>query len=206
MSNLNDFLKEINEIDLETIKNMTDDQRKIISDKIHNLRKKNNPYASNIEGVKEEQLMFMFTPVYRDYLVKFIMTSVIGYLNRACDEWKVPDGVPVVPVYDYINNEKLIDSPKPVGNNAVDKDLLDSYKENKEHMKKRIIIKEFLEYLFQYDPDEHVRSAYSPNMKDPERNLIVTPSSRMAVYMENRRINAKKKSNQKRKERSRQFA
>lgn len=199
MSDINKLLEEIKSIDLENLKNMTDEQKKIMSDKIHNLRKKTNPYASNIEradGSAAQQLLFMFTPVYRDYLAKFMMTSTLAYLNRACDEWGVPDGVPVVPVYDYIQNESLIDDPKPVNNetNAVDEVLLEDYAKNRKLMEKRLVVKEFLEYMFQYDPDEHVRSAYSPNMKDPERKLIVTPASRMGIYMEKRRIENKRKS------------
>ena len=156
------LLDNANNID---INELTEEELKDISEQWHAIRRKTNPLASNIEDNSEnEQLLFMFTPLYRDYLAKFVLTSVIGYINRACDEWLVPDGVPVTPVYDYIKDPSLIDSPESVDDkNAVDPELLKEYELNKKQMEKRIIVKEFIEYIFQYDPDEHIRSAYSHN-------------------------------------------
>jgi len=190
---LQKLLDEANDVN---ISELTEDQLKTINNKWHKLRRKTNPLSSNIDvhSGKNEQLLFMFVPMYRDYITKFMVTAIIGYMNRACDEWGVPDGVPVIPVYDYIDNPSLIDPPQPVNDNTeVDAELLNDYKNNRKQMEKRVIIKEFIEYIFQYDPDEHIRSAYSPNSNDPERKLVITKASRMAVYMENRRIKRKKK-------------
>ena len=42
--------------------------------------------------------------------------------------------------------------------------------------------KEFLEDMFQYNPDYHVRSAYKPNPNDPERNIIDSPAGHLAIH------------------------
>ena len=48
-------------------------------------------------------------------------------------------------------------------------------------MKKRVIVKEFLEHIFQYSPDEHVRGAYKPNPQDKERKVLKTPAAKLHI-------------------------
>jgi len=86
----------------------------------------------------------------------------------------------VVTVHDYLKDPaKLDEYEKTLEEPELMRKQLD---ENKENMKKRVIIKEFLEDMFQYNPDLHVRSAYRPNYKDPERNIIDTPAAKLAIY------------------------
>lgn len=35
---------------------------------------------------------------------------MIAFLNRMCDEWHVPDDIPVIPVYEYLDDPSKIDS------------------------------------------------------------------------------------------------
>lgn len=141
-------------------------------------KRKLNPYGRTIEG-SDNYLTFSFTNLREEYLKKLLMTSFIGYLNRACDEWHVPDDLPVIPVYDYVKEpSKLQEFHK--GWKMTPK-LEKQIKENEEWMAKRVIVKEFLEEMFQYNPDMHVRSVYKPNPKDPERKLIKTPAANLAV-------------------------
>jgi hypothetical protein len=111
---------------------------------------------------------------------KLITTSMIGYLNRCCDEWHVPDDIPVIPVYDYIDNPNKMDEYTKDWGELTEK-TKEKLKENEEWMKKRIIVKEFLEELFQYNPDAHVRSSYKPNTKDLERQVIKTPAAMLSI-------------------------
>ena len=189
-----EILNLLNDVSNTDIDKLTDDEVKEISDKLHDIRRRTNPLSSNINTTGDEELLFLYTPMSRDYMNKLIITAIIGYINRACDEWGVPDSVPVVPVYDYIKNPSLINPPNPVNDDTkVDPELLKEYEINKEQMGKRLVVKEFIEYLFQYDPDENVRSAYSPNKKDPERKIVITPASHMALYMEEKRVKGKRK-------------
>jgi exonuclease VII small subunit len=168
----NDLLKLLEELDDESLSNMSDDD-------VLELRKKLNPYGRTIEG-SNKILTYSYTDLRQEYLKKIITTSIIGFLNRMCDEWKVPDGIPVIPVYDYIKNpEKLDEFEKSLNKPELMQKDLDF---NKKHMAKRVIVKEFLEDMFQYNPDYHVRSSYKPNVNDPERNIIDSPAGHLAIY------------------------
>ena len=172
--------KLLSELDEESLANMSDED-------VLNLRKQLNPYGRTIEG-SNNYLTYSYTDLRLDYLKKMITTSMIGFLNRMCDEWHVPDGIPVIPVYDYVKNpEKLDEFENSLQNKDILKADIDS---NREYMQKRIIVKEFLEDMFQYNPDTHVRSAYRPNVNDPERSLVNSPAASLAVY------NLKKSDNQ----------
>lgn len=48
-------------------------------------------------------------------------------------------------------------------------------------MQKRVVVKEFLEEFFQFNPDKHVRSSYKPQPKDLARNVIGTPAANLAI-------------------------
>lgn len=166
-------------------------------DVILELRKEMNPYGRTIEG-SNGILLFSYTDLRASYLKKLLMTGMIGFLNRACDEWMVPDDCPVIPVYDYVKNPHLLHDSNVLSEEEIaklDEEGLKNYKlkeptrqerakelqQQHELMKKRIIVKEFLEYLFQFDPDKHVRSAHVPNICDQEREILNTPAANLAM-------------------------
>jgi exonuclease VII small subunit len=164
--------KLLDELDDDTISKMSDKD-------VLKLRKQLNPYGRTIEG-SDKILTYSYTDLRHEYAKKMVTTSMIGFLNRMCDEWKVPDGIPVIPVYEYVQNPEKLDAFEKTLNDPefMRKDL----DFNKKYMAKRVIIKEFLEDMFQYNPDFHVRSAYNPNLDDPERNVIETPAGQLAIY------------------------
>jgi hypothetical protein len=148
-------------------------------DKILEMRRRLNPYGRTIAG-SDNFLNFSLTQITHEYYKKLITTAFIGFLNRMCDEWKVPTGVPVVSIYDYLDDKTKLDTPSIVtekGNTSLAYD----YEFNRQWMQKRIIVKEFLEEMFQFNPDEHVRSAYRPNYKDTSRTVLDTMAARLAV-------------------------
>ncbi len=156
-----------------------DDLSKIDQDRVLEMRKRLNPYGRTIQG-SNEFMNFSITQITHEYWKKFITTAMIGYLNRMCDEWKVPNGVPVVSVYEYLDNPSLVDTPALAierNNTAAIRD----YEFNRKWMEKRIAVKEFLEEMFQFNPDEHVRSAYRPNYKDETRKPLDTMAARLAI-------------------------
>jgi len=165
---LSKLLEELSE---ESINKLTDEE-------VLELRKQLNPYGRTIEG-SNKILTFSYTDLQFEYVKKLIVTTMIGFLNRMCDEWRVPDGIPVVPVYEYLKEpNKLDDFEKTLQKPEL---MRNSLNENKMNMQKRIAIKEFLEDMFQYNPDIHVRSAYKPNPLDPERNILETPAAHLAI-------------------------
>ena len=167
-----ELTKILDELDEESLEKMSDND-------IINLRKQLNPYGRTIEG-SDNILTYSYTDLRKEYLKNMVMTATIGFLNRMCDEWKVPDGIPVIPVYDYIKNPEKLDEFE---DSLQDKEIMrKDLDQNKEYMAKRVIIKEFLEDMFQYNPDMHVRSAYRPNPNDTERSIIDTPAGQLAIY------------------------
>lgn len=162
---------------LKALKNT--DLSKIDQEKIIEMRKRLNPYGRTIAG-SEKFLNFSLTQITHEYWKKLVTTSMIGYLNRMCDEWKVPNGVPVVSVYEYLDNPSLLDTPE-IAIQKGNKSMILDYEQNREWMKKRVIVKEFLEEMFMFNPDEHVRSAYRPNYKDQNRKPLDTMAARIAV-------------------------
>ena len=181
-------------IDSSKIEDLDKEQINKLRENILDVRNTANPYSSEVTSDENDLLLFMFTPMAKDYMIKLVTTSMIGYLFRANDEKDVPDGVPVVSVYDYIKDESLLDDPEPVNKNTpVSKDMLEDYAKARSLMPGKIAVAEFLESLFQYNPDNHVRSSYTPNKKDPERKVIVTPSSKLAVYMRKKELEKEKK-------------
>ena len=168
----NELNKLLAELDEDSLAKMSDDE-------IIKLRKKLNPYGRTIEG-SDKILTFSYTDLRLEYIIKLVTTGMIGFLNRMCDEWRVPDGVPVVPVYDYIKDPtKLDEFEKSLHDSKAIKADIDL---NKEIMLKRVHIKEFLEDMFQYNPDLHVRSAYRPAPFDDDRSILDTPAAHLAIY------------------------
>lgn len=166
---LANLLDQMDDVDLADL-----DQDQILS-----MRKKLNPYGRTIEG-SNKFLNFSITQISHEYWKKFIISAFVGFLNRMNDEWKVPEGVPVTTVYDYLDDPTTVDTPQPIIDKAY-RPTIDSYAFNREWMAKRIVVKEFLEEMFQFNPEEHVRSAYRPCRADPTRKIIETEAGKRAI-------------------------
>jgi hypothetical protein len=156
-----------------------EDLSKLDQDKVLEMRKRLNPYGRTIAGA-EKFINFSITQITHEYWKKFITTAMVGFLNRMCDEWKVPAGVPIVSVYDYLDKPEELDTPA-IAFEKNNTKAIEDYEFNRKWMAKRIIVKEFLEECFQFNPDEHVRSAYRPNFKDESRKPIDTMAARLAI-------------------------
>lgn len=155
-----------------------DDLKLLPPDKILELRKKLNPYGRTIKG-SDKYLNFSITQIHHEYWRKLIVSAVVGFLNRACDEWKVPKSIPVVKVYEYLDNPSALDTPQII----LDKDPKGTaeWEFNRQWMQKRIIVKEFLEEFFQFNPDEHTKSGYIPHRADKSRAPIKSKAADLAV-------------------------
>ncbi len=170
-----ELVKEIQTI----MANMDDDTLKLLpTELVDSIRKRISPYGNVISSTPKKIITMCHTNLREKYMKRYLITAMIGFLNRACDEWCVPKSVPVVSVYDYVKNPKLIDPPDDV---KLAVDTKEDYESNAKMMQKRIIVKEFLEDMFQYDPDLHVRSAYKPCPKDPQRKILNTPAAKRAI-------------------------
>ncbi len=152
--------------------------RKLDAEKLAGIRKTVNPFNTSI-AEESGFLAFSYLYPHKDYMVKHLMTTMIAFLNAAVDEWDVPENVPPVSVYDYVKNPNIINEMTAgwQKNEAV----LAKLKKNEEKMKERIVVKRFLEHLFQYNPHEHVKSAYVPPEPEEDRIDIPTPAGVLAI-------------------------
>ena len=191
----NSLLKDIESLTKDQILKADDSDVKELRELLMDARRKLNPYSVKVENCDQGSLIFSFINMQRDYTIKLITTSMVGFLRRAANEWLVPPSVPVVDVADYIRDPSLIDPIEPVDGRKLPQEDLDAYESNKRMMVKRMVIVEFLEYLFGYDPDRHARPGYKPNYKDSERRPILTPSAEMALLLEKRRTEKSKRAN-----------
>lgn len=165
---LNDLLNELNE---ESIAEMDYEE-------LMEYRKKLNVYGRTIEG-SDKYVAFSFSNLQEQYMQRLLMTGMVGFLNRMCDEWHVPDGIPVVPVYEYAKDPSKITSF--ADDWKITNQLAEDIEENKRWMEKRLVVKEFLEEMFQFNPDDHVKSAHKPHRKDIDRKIIDTPAANLAL-------------------------
>jgi hypothetical protein len=141
-------------------------------------RKELNVYGRTIEG-SNKYLTFSFTNLTEKYQQKLLLTGMIGFLNRMVDEWHVPDGLPVIPVYDYVEDPESLE--KFHADWKKTEKIQKEIDENRAWMAKRVVVKEFLEEMFQFNPDKHVRSSYRPQPKDLDRKIIDTPAANLAI-------------------------
>lgn len=141
-------------------------------------RKQINCYGRTIQG-SNNYLTFSFTNLSEKYSEKLLITSMVGFLNKECDAYMVPQGHSIVPVYDYIRDPTLIDKYSESWKKT--EKIQNELNDNKKMMYKRVIIKEFLETIFQFNPDAHVRSAYKPLPNDIDRDIIDTPAANLAI-------------------------
>jgi len=167
-----ELMRMLEELDDEELANLPEEE-------ILKFRKQLNPYGRTIAGA-DKYLNFSITRITDEYWKKFIISAFIGFLNRMNDEWKVPEGVPVTPVFDYLDDPSKADTPPGVLRSG-NKRTIDDYEFNREWMAKRLVVKEFLEEMFQFNPDEHVRSAYRPCRADKTRKPITTHAAKLAI-------------------------
>ena len=191
----NSLLKDIESLNKEKILRADDSDVKELRDLLMDARRKLSPYSVKVEDCDEGSLIFSFINMQRDYMIKLITTTMVGFLRRSANEWQVPPNVPVIDVADYLRDPSLADPIEPVDGRKLPAEDLEAYESNKRMMIKRMVIVEFLEYLFGYDPDRHARPGYKPNYKDPERRPIITPSAEMAVLLEKKRTEKSRRAN-----------
>lgn len=169
--------------------NLVDD---LTEEQVSELRKKLNPYGRTIEGSGKFTCASIIN-LSEQYMKRFLMTSLIGFLFRQCDEYELDDGEPPIPMDNFerfmsayndavsaaIKSKDWLESSAVETKDKSDDDLSPEYKaerlnhtrvvERGEGFKRRLIVRQFLDGLFQFNPDLHVRSAYSDNPLDPER-------------------------------------
>lgn len=170
---LNQLAKEVSDL------SDNDFARLSMSD-LQELQKLHNPYLRNIQLEDRHYLNFSLTQINETWMRRFLMTGLIGFLFRQCEEWDVPKGIPVVPVAEYIKNPDLLKTPEDAIK-AGDAKVLYDYEYNRKMMQRRINVMAFLETVFQFNPDQHVRSSYTPDDNVKSRKPIASMAAECAI-------------------------
>ena len=173
---------------------------KLTDEQVTMLRTKINPYGRTVEGSGKLTCMSVIN-MEEQYMRKFLMTSLIGFLYRKCDEHGLDDGEPPMYMDDYktylTKYNKAVESAKlsyiylqsievkDLTNPTIKARHLQETRtmQRAENMKKRMIIRQFLDDNFTFNPDLHVRSAYSSNPLDTERKPIVGNTSSLVNHI-----------------------
>ena len=169
------------------------------------MRNKLNPYGQAVALDNNDKKLFAYSLINlkEEYLKKFLTTSLIGFLYKRADEHGVPDGDYVVPVEELDRNEITHDfiSENVVDGNVVLKKETPAgvsggedftQEESTANKFKRIVIREFLDDMFTFNPDKHVRSAYQRNKHDPERQKVKTSKKKKSEkYKKDSKASAK---------------
>lgn len=191
ISDVDDFdeLLDLIKTDANLIDNLTEEQ-------VSSLRKKLNPYGRTIQG-QNKLTCLSITNLGEKYMTKFLTTALIGFLYRRCDEWLLSPDEPPLHLDNYEEymakweeQKKSADESNTwLDEHGDEKAAQEKYKDDSEGymgymaqlrkhrdiveraigFRKRIIARQFLDDVMQYNPDKHVRSAYTSNPLDPER-------------------------------------
>lgn len=184
MSDKTDFdqLLDMVKLDSNLVDTMTDEQ-------VTELRKRMNPYGRTIEG-SGDYTCLSITNLSEKYMQRFLMTSLIGFLYRQCDEYMLDVGEPPTRMdnyTEYLENHRKsnfdavssklflkdyenIDEKKLTNENKADILYHTKMIERADGFNRRLVVRQFIDELFQFNPDKHVRSAYSDNPLDTERS------------------------------------
>jgi hypothetical protein len=148
-------------------------------DKLMEALKNLNPYGVTlpVKTDQEESFSISYTNMRLEFVKRLVTTSMIGFMLKMLKEWKCPDEIKPVDPADYIKDHSLADPPSYIK----DEPTLKKYSQYKESMRDRVAVWEFLQFLFEFDPDRHVASALQTNLKDPSRKVPDVQSVRNAI-------------------------
>lgn len=184
VSTIEDFdeLLDLIKADADLVDNLTDEQ-------VTELRKKFNPYGRTIEG-QGNFTCLSITNLSEQYMKKFLTTGLISFLYRQCDEHELDSGEPCTYMDDFGEFMAKYEEALSAGRASMQwmrefnvehkgMDLTNEQQslqlehkrvvDRAEGFSRRLIVRQFLDGIFQFNPDKHVRSAYSFNPLDPER-------------------------------------
>lgn len=147
-------------------------------DQLNQVRKFINPYG-NIISANESWVNLSIINWRDEYLRKFHMTGLVGYLYRTLEEYEDEDDIDVVRAKWNKKIKEQKDFNQQLILNGVPQDTLDGsvsklskQMDDEIKMRKTItrnIARRFLNRNFDYNPDKHLRGSHSSNDKDPER-------------------------------------
>ena len=174
MKSFSDLLSEV-KADVSRIDSLSEEE-------VSKLREHLNPYSKTIGSGSAYTCMSAINMSER-YMRRFTMTSLVGYLYRQVDEYKLADSEPTCPLDDYkffmksyqtaasdaVESIEWMRANPDAVTTSVEYNLHKHRITRAEGFQERLIVRKFIDNLFQFNPDKHVRSAFAENPLDPER-------------------------------------
>lgn len=115
-----------------------------------------------------------YTNYTQEWAQGYTQCAMVAYLFRSLSEYKVPADVPAISIQDY-KDGKIVTPP------SLDAQQQQKWDATLAEMKDKVAIYDFLKHVFDYNPDQHVRSCVRSNTKDEERKLPNTIAMKRAV-------------------------
>jgi len=81
----------------KTDEELAKDERLADFERVQNLMKHVNPYLKSVPSKTNLPFTFSFTNMREEYIRKFTLTAISGYIYRMMDEYKVDEDIEVVP-------------------------------------------------------------------------------------------------------------
>lgn len=158
----------------------TEEKQQLPESTIVGIRKAINPYGPTIREMEGKWLTFAVTDLDKQFKERLLMTSMVSFMFSKLNMWKLPKDMPIIDAIDFFNNPNII---RELMADRVqdDQELQKTIEDYEKVMRQKLVIVDFLESIFQFNPNVHVEPAYKPNLHDPTRDPIMTPAAAMAT-------------------------
>jgi hypothetical protein len=142
-------------------------QDKLPEDITSQYYKRMNPYGTVINGDSKSRAIVSIVNMRMAFAEALALNANVGYLYRSLREFDVANDIVPVDIEDYVRDPSIIDKKYP--KEMLDKNatLATHVAEYKKSMEKRLIIKEFLDRHYEFNPDLHAKTEYKAS-KDPK--------------------------------------
>jgi hypothetical protein len=157
-----------------------EERQRLPEETIVGIRKALNPYGPTIKDMEGKWLTLSITQLDKEFQQKLLMTSMVGFLFSKLNMWKHPKDMPLIDCIDFCNNPNIL-RELYADRAAEDPEFKETIEEYEKVMRKKLIIIEFLESVFQFNPNVHIEPTYKPNFDDTSRDIVMTPAAAMAM-------------------------
>lgn len=172
--------KHVSDLDKNALKHSVDN---MTDTEILNALRELDPLGKVVNGDDTNEVAsFAITDLRHEYHDHLTTTAMIGYLFQRASIYKIPEDVKPVSIGQYLKEgDKCMDPPAYI----TDEKIIEHYAMAKASIYERMIIYKFLTSVFDYNPDEHVRSAYYPVKDSVSRKLVHSAAAKLAVANKN---------------------
>ena len=180
---IHNFINNGEVIPVTLLEKLTPDQLKHVEETV-------DPFNYNLDNVekKEDQFVsYSFVDINKRFQERLITTAMIGFLHRMCDSYMIPKNMRIITAEEYVLDPSSVEKYLSTIKHEDNPDIIKDINQYRDTMNKRLIVKEFLNNVFSYNPDKHVSSSYKLNIYDNDREMLNTPAAELSIIEEKKR-------------------